>query len=293
MYLFIKTHCSNAKRIGINLVLQFISVLHKTLRLIATNATLFKWAVFTLPTVVIVGAVIIPVGTFAISHCILKTRSTGNNNIVNQNKGAGHAGHRHADRAGIDNKVFSQMCSDDSLGIIIDIRDSVIMLVCKGVLLRPCRIQAYRLSKMLLRRLAEPQGQTFCDTVFEKKYEIATIAKMPVTVKNAPKDSSASSKCPVIDSAAFSAGYVSAFMEFDRGVNLHIHQNADLSFLNRISSMPRNIAVTVWFNLRTLWESLSGGSLTYSIGITVSRDDAIILFRALPLSAHMMLYRPL
>jgi hypothetical protein len=82
-----------------------------------------------------------------------------------------------------------KMAEADSIGLLINVRDSVIQLLIKGLPIRTVRIDGYDVSPFFLRTNQEAMYSMLSTPVTITGMQ-ATFMKDPVTVKIAPKDTS-------------------------------------------------------------------------------------------------------
>ncbi|MDZ7362543.1 MAG: hypothetical protein ONB46_17745 [candidate division KSB1 bacterium] len=182
------------------------------------------------------------------------------------------------------------LSKNDSIGLVVDLIDSVAALEIKGVPIRRCKILRYR-SAGLTRRLRN-QGRLhqWLSTPFVLQKELATLPKSPIRIKEAPKDTIEANESKGEDlpiehrDAEFT-------LQFDRNLNLVVEQAQTPSFSGRWRK--------IWYALRRSFGTTRDAVVALAhlrlpqhrmwIEIEISREDAKAIYRALPHRAEMAL----
>lgn len=185
-------------------------------------------------------------------------------------------------------KLMRTMNQMDSLGIIIDFPDSVVYLVCKGIPLHACHVEHFSLSPSLRYYYRIGEIYNWGDTIFTAVNSIATIPKIPIKTKKAPKDSlSIDKETPKPDTRKED---IAVTIWFDNDLIIHMHQTDPLA-INSIGSLLAQTIKELWENcsiLLTIAMNRSIPHVAHTINISLNRDDCAILYRATPQKPKMV-----
>lgn len=181
------------------------------------------------------------------------------------------------------------LAENDSIYLILDLPDSLLVLEIKGVPVRKNKIITQKVSQRfslinhenLLPWIAAP---------FTLERDISTIPKMPIVVKQAPKDTveaaqSSSTPKPPEATAVFFTLY------FDRNLVIEIEQadppqEEDLKEIKDYRSKKRKESNRSVFN--TLRDPQQADQ-PMRISLVVSEADARAIYRAIPTKTHLIL----
>ncbi len=179
----------------------------------------------------------------------------------------------------------------DSIGMTVNLRDSMVILDVKGVTLRQCRIEEYALQYRHLTNtdsLAADLSKPFI-----LQYGWGSTAKIPIMVKNAPKDTAEANQ-ELYQPVRPPKKDIFVYLQFDKDFLLYLKQNEPVGlkgWLNRRRVHFRQYAAE-W--QRAFGQLISGRRIQpgNKLEITLSQDDALAVYRALPKHGQMALYLP-
>jgi len=182
-----------------------------------------------------------------------------------------------------------ELANEDSMYLVLDLTNNTAFLEMKGVMLHECKIVESTVSnsikmyhtEALLNWIAEP---------FMVKHVEATIPKIEYIEKIAPKDSIEANKISA-EPAAAKRGDVFIVMDFDRNLRLVISQSElpDDEGKKIISVMKRKYQeIEVRRSLQSLIKFNREPAMP-QINIVVSKSDATIFYKSLPVRPKMVL----
>jgi hypothetical protein len=182
------------------------------------------------------------------------------------------------------------LSKNDSIGLVVDLIDSVAALEIKGVPIRRCKILRYRSGSLTKRLRNQGRLHQWLSTPFVMQKELATLPKSPIRIKEAPKDTIEANESKGEDlpiehrDAEFT-------LQFDRNLNLVVEQAQRPSFSGRLRK--------IWYAWRRSFGTTRDAVVALAhlrlpehrmwIEIEISRDDAKTIYRALPHRAKMAL----
>lgn len=188
-------------------------------------------------------------------------------------------------------KLILNISEDDSLGMIIDLPDSLVLLLCEGVQIRSCPIVRYRLFPS--RHMFGQRSGELSSTIFTKTSENATISKVPIRVKNAPRDTVAAAKESLQDEVRPPREeQVAVTMRYSHDLKVNLHQVEPYNIRSIFIGLPAFLSINLWTNCRQLLAAICHGSMphvNYCITLDLARDDATILYRATPASSKLII----
>ncbi len=126
------------------------------------------------------------------------------------------------DKAFLSSQV--KMADSDSIGLLINIRDSVLQLLIKGLPIRSVRIDEYDVSPFFQRANQEAVFSMLSTPLTITGMQ-STFLKDPVNVKIAPKDTSEATIDAKPDTTDFEAVFFT--LETDRNVRFYFEQQED------------------------------------------------------------------
>ncbi len=174
-----------------------------------------------------------------------------------------------------------RMADSDSIGLLINIRDSVIQLLIKGLPIRTVRIDEYDVSPFFQRAHQEAVYSMLSSPLVITGMQ-ATFMKDPVNVKIAPKDTSEAT----IDVRPDTTDYEAVFftLETDRNVRFYFEQQEDTvgadrraRFLFDLKDRSRSAKAT----MKAVAGFRTPPYVPY-IKIWLSKAEAKIIYRAIP-----------
>jgi len=179
----------------------------------------------------------------------------------------------------------------DSIGMTVNLRDSVVILDVKGVALRQCRIEKFALQYDHLTNTDSLAGDIL--KPFTLQYGWGSTAKIPIMVKNAPKDTAEANQ-ELYQPVRPPKKDIFVYLQFDKDFLLYLKQNEPVGmkgWLNRRQVHFRYYAHE-WqraFNQLLHGRRIQPGN---KLEIILNQDDALAVYRALPKHGQLSLYLP-
>ncbi|MCK6560796.1 hypothetical protein HUU39_04290 [candidate division KSB1 bacterium] len=187
-------------------------------------------------------------------------------------------------------QVRHQMSKSDSIGLVVNLSDSLIILEVKGVPMRQSRIVRYDRSDALDHLAAKGRLRQWLASPFILQRELATLPKAPIRIIEAPKDTieaeQRKTEIPIEDRD------VHFTWEFDRNLTIVVEQEQTPSWEGRLQKL--------WYETQRTWntaaatvDSLAQRRLPehrFWIALELNRDDAKAIYRALPQNANLALH---
>jgi len=181
------------------------------------------------------------------------------------------------------------MAGTDSLYVVVNLADSTVSIGISGVVVHSSKISRVRISKIL-----SPGDEYAISGLFANPFNIitdySTIRKEPLMVKTAPRDTSEYRPDIIPDTSYIEpVGYI---FETDRDVRIFIYQEETANFRDKL----RLFRFDLNDRIRNAWESLKRiivfriPEYQPYIKIRVSKSDARILYRAMPLNGQIAVY---
>jgi len=190
-------------------------------------------------------------------------------------------------------RSLSKITYDDSIGAVLDLPDTLLLLVCHGVVLRTCPILQYRLSPSPGYFPFDRRFRRICESILSVNAEIATIPKIPITVKKAPRDTAAAAKEMFRDTCSIPRnGIVTAELWFDSPLKIRIYERSLFSITNILFVWPVYRLCSGWIAFsRDIVALFRGKSVPASIDISIelSHDDAAVFYRAFPMHGKLVI----
>ncbi len=187
------------------------------------------------------------------------------------------------------NKAFRDsrliMSKSDSIGLVVNLPDSTVSVEIKGIILHSASIKKYRAGRFF----AALEGRTYINlfsSPLKIKLHEATIAKEPVIIKKAPRDTIEAAKSLVLpDTLQKKPAYI--VFTLNNGFRLFIEQDKTGSFKavktkilfrsgNQLKQAGENFLYMLRFKIPPY---------NPVIRIHIARDDAVAIYRALPENA--------
>ena len=174
------------------------------------------------------------------------------------------------------------MASGDSVNLFVDLVDSVVTLEIRGVVVRRAPILDARESAGL-RHLPGAALQEWLGRPFTLTAALGTTARIPITVRKAPRDTVEAARMatePIV--APRNDMYV--LLAFDRNLSIVIRQAETPSWAGWLAARIFDLRVLA----RDMGEAtaalaeLRSPDAAYRVHLTLSRDDARAIYRALP-----------
>jgi len=184
-----------------------------------------------------------------------------------------------------------QLAKGDSIGLVVNLKDSVVNLEVKGVPMRVCRIHGYRIGSALRRLRARGRLQSWLVTPFTLQKDLATLPRAPVRVVEAPADTIEAQRRPASE-VQLEKRDVHYTLEFDRDLVIAIEQAQGSSFQGWWEK--------IWYKTRRTLASTQEAVASFRRGelpkhrmlieMELAQEDARAIYRALPHRAAMALY---
>lgn len=171
---------------------------------------------------------------------------------------------------------------EDSIGLIINLRDSLVSLVIKGVKIHTAKISYYKVDKTL-RCIMNASYVKIFSFPLEVKSEKATIVKEPIIVKKAPKDTAEAAKLIYTpDTLKTKPSFFKYTLE--PSIELFIGQNSNTSIGDKIVKLKFNSVNLSSSFVTNLFKMLAFKEIKYKpyIKVKIPSDDVSIIYRALP-----------
>lgn len=174
-----------------------------------------------------------------------------------------------------------KMAASDSIGLLINVRDSVIQLLIKGVPVRTIRIDEYDLSPFFRRVNQEALSDMLSSTLTITSMD-ATFRKDPVTVKIAPKDTSEVKVDAKPDTTDFEAVFFT--LNTDRNIRIYFEQQENKRVSDRFARFFFDLKDKIINAGRSLKAIVVMDKPPYVpyIKIWVPKAEAKIIYRAIP-----------
>jgi len=183
------------------------------------------------------------------------------------------------DKAFLSSQV--KMADSDSIGLLINIRDSVIQLLIKGLPIRTVRIDEYDVSPFF-QRANQEAVYSMLSTPLNITGMQATFKKDPLQVKIAPKDTSEAKIDAKPDTTDFEAVFFT--LETDRNIRFYFEQQEDTVGADRrarfffdLKDRSRDAKAT----MKAVTRFQTPPYVPY-IKIWVPKAEAKIIYRAIP-----------
>ncbi|MRR20669.1 hypothetical protein EG827_10840 [bacterium] len=181
-----------------------------------------------------------------------------------------------------------RMADQDSIGLIINIRDSVLQLLIKGVPVRSFRIGDYDVSTFFQRANQEAVYSMLSSPLTITRMQ-ATFLKDPVQVKIAPKDTSEAK----IDAKPDTTDYEAVFftLDTDRDIRFYFEQQEDTVGADRRSRFFFDLKDRARNAGATMGEVVRFRTPPYApyIKIWIPKAEAKIIYRAIPREGQIVL----
>jgi hypothetical protein len=183
------------------------------------------------------------------------------------------------DKAFLSSQV--KLADSDSIGLLINVRDSTIQLLIKGLAVRTVTIDEYEVSPFF-QRANQEAIYSMLSTPLTITGMQATFMKNPVSVKIAPKDTSQAVEAVKPDTTDFEAVFFT--LETDRNIRFFFEQQEDTVGADRRSRF--------FFDLKDRTRSASATMRAVArlktppyvpyIKIWIPKAEAKIIYRAVP-----------
>lgn len=170
-----------------------------------------------------------------------------------------------------------KLAKNDSIGLFLNLPDSVVQLMIKGVAVRDIPLREIQLSALFKEASQEALYEWLSEPVKVERAR-ATIDREPVNVVQAPKDSS--DVIPAVQPDTSNSQPVFFILETDRNLKLYFYEIEN----DRTEAFHFRFPDS-WEKAKDLLKAMytfSIPSYVPEIQLGVTREDAKVLFRALP-----------
>lgn len=175
-----------------------------------------------------------------------------------------------------------KLAGSDSIGLFLNLPDSVAQLMIKGVSVRNIRLQEIHWSKFFERLDAEVEYDLF-SVPLQVEMSEATIVKEPINTVQAPQDSA--DVIPQLQPDTAHTDPVCFILNTDRKVRFYFYETEKSGKAFLFDCKDRIMAAG------NVLKAIAGGknsSYVPTIRIGLSREDAKVLYRALPWKARVV-----
>ena len=182
-----------------------------------------------------------------------------------------------------------KLAATDSLGLSVDLTDSVAFIELAGVPVRPCKIAGIKMSGRLQRLRTHRLAATWLSMPFVLQSATASIPKVPIRVIEAPRDT-AEANARNDEMMAIEQGEVYFRLNFDKYLSLSIAQTerSAWGWARRLRYILRRSFASAREDLATL-ARLELPTSRLHIRLEISKEDATAIYRALPANAELAL----
>ncbi|MBE0673272.1 MAG: hypothetical protein IH591_01295 [Bacteroidales bacterium] len=183
------------------------------------------------------------------------------------------------------------MAATDSIGLTVNLPDSVATLEINGVTVRKVRIIDFRIAGSL-EGVREDVWPVLLSEPFTIESDLSSIQKEPLMVKIAPRDTAEASAMPNIVPDTSGVEPVFYCLRLSHGIRLTVLQEVDKGSPDAVS---RN-RFLYRRSLRDFYAAVKDVArfrfpfYQPEIRIVVPKDDARIIYRALPQKGNVVLY---
>lgn len=177
----------------------------------------------------------------------------------------------------------------DSINFLLNIKDSTLALELEGVAIHQIKISKIRYSRILSKMGTECSYLYLSTPFYVKRYE-ATIPKVPIVVKQAPRDTAEANQMNTVPQIP-PEDYVKLSFELNKHLNLLVNQSEPPADHHKSNAFFIRVydQLTYVRNIVRSGIHLKVPDYTPWIYIEIPGDDAKTLLRALPENAAMVL----
>jgi len=181
-------------------------------------------------------------------------------------------------------EAFNDLAKLDSIGLIINLSDSLALLTLKGVVLHRANIKSIS-TDGFFKSLDICSYQNLFSSPLEITEQSASIEKEPIVFRKAPKSEEEASTSPYFPDTLRNKKVANIELGIQTGFRIYIHDGNDgCEKVNESSSTPGEI----WNNIKRLF-FLKKPEYQPAIHICMERNDAMSIYRALPTKAMIVM----
>jgi hypothetical protein len=190
-------------------------------------------------------------------------------------------------------KIFLEsrlaMAKTGSIGLVVNLKDSILNIEIGGINLHSSEISKYRVSRTF-RSIDNKAYLGLFSKPFKTVRNSGTFVKEPIVVKKAPKDTiEAARQATVPDSLKTGPAYVAMTLDYNIRLSLYQENSGSIwalicRFFFKSGRRFRQAGETIW------------GALTFKIPefrpeirVFIPKDDLVTIYRALPVDAHVVI----
>jgi hypothetical protein len=190
--------------------------------------------------------------------------------------------------------LLLELAKKDSIMLSINLRDSLVNLLIKGVPVRKCRITSFAMSQAIPHVARRDSLHTWLYPPFQLLSETATIPRAPIRIMDAPKDTieaeaMAGQEIPIENND------VHFTLQFNRNLTVRIEQEQPPSSTGEFKKKFAFDMERIFAEARATIKNLKRKKLPEHklwIELAVSREDAKAIYRAIPVKLQMALMLP-
>lgn len=191
------------------------------------------------------------------------------------------------EKAFIQSKV--NMAETDSIGLTLNLRDSLASLEINGVVVHKTRISFMRICKAFNKANSYAVASMLSSPLTIVK-DTATIKKLPISVKMAPKDTSEFKPDAIPDTSSYEP--INYILEMSNGIRIFVYQQERDKFEDVKNQILFDITDRYKNALSALRKMADFEVPEYRlyIKIRVPKDDAKIIYRAIPRKGQVTVF---
>lgn len=188
--------------------------------------------------------------------------------------------------------LMSQLhiAKSDSIGLVINLIDSSISLVIRGVKIRECKIEQFKTSSAFKHAKGNLLFFNWLSEPFILQKEWATLVKVPIKVRKAPKDTLEAKE---FKSEPFAIPKTDVYftLQFNRNLQIKINQTESPTVTGRIKKWyyNRKSDFKMIASVFSLLLQFKKPHTDLSIELFITQNDAKTIYRALPRNAALAL----
>ena len=183
-----------------------------------------------------------------------------------------------------------QIAKSDSIGLVINLIDSSISLVIRGVKIRECKIKRFKISRAFKQAKGNLLFFNWLSEPFILQQEWATLVKVPIKVRKAPKDTLEAKEFKSVPFAIPKAD-VYFTLQFNRNLRIKVNQTESPTVTGRIKRWyyNRQSDFTMVVSIFSSLFQLKKPHADLWVELFIAQNDAKTIYRALPRTAALAL----
>jgi len=191
------------------------------------------------------------------------------------------------DKAFIQSRIA--MAETDSIGLSLNLKDSIATLEINGVVVHKTKISYLRICKAFNKANSYAVASMLSSALNIVK-DTATIKKIPLQVKMAPKDTSEFKPDAIPDTSSFEP--INYILELNNGIRLFVYQQE----LDKSEDLYNQIQFDITDRIKNSCIALQKVArfevpeYRLYIKIRIPKDDAKIIYRAIPRKGLVTIY---